>query len=115
MGDAEEVARFEVRHLNEGNYLSPRGGKVFLLEGKSDWGRMSTRWCPVGAYEPLLRNKFTPRMWFVGQSDGYGAIETKAEASTRSNGGYGVSPLAFRGVVTYLELTNNPKVRRPRG
>ena len=37
------------------------------------------------------------------------------EASTPSNGVYGVSPHAFRGVVRQLELAKNPMVRRPRG
>ena len=34
MGYAEEVARLEVRHPNEGNYLSPGSDKVFLFRGQ---------------------------------------------------------------------------------
>ena len=30
VGDAEDVARLEIRHPNEGNDLSPRGNKVLL-------------------------------------------------------------------------------------
>ena len=42
VGDLEDVARFEIRHPNEGNDLSPRGDKCSSTEGKSDWGSMST-------------------------------------------------------------------------
>ena len=30
VGDVEDVTRLEIRHLNEGNDLLPRGDKVFL-------------------------------------------------------------------------------------
>ena len=44
VGDAEEVARLEVRHPNEEDYLSrPEATKRSSSEGKSDWGNMSTR------------------------------------------------------------------------
>ena len=39
------------------------------------------------------------QLWLVGESDAYDAIVTKVEASTRSNGVYGVSPHACRDVV----------------
>ena len=39
------------------------------------------------------------QLWLVRQGDAYGGIEAKVEASTRSNGVYGVRPHACRGVV----------------
>ena len=70
----------------------------------------------MSACEPLLRTKFTAsNVGSFEQSDAYGAIVTKVEASTRSNGVYGVTPHACRGVVRQLELAKNPMVRRPRG
>ena len=39
------------------------------------------------------------QLWFVGQSDTYGTIVTRVEVSTQSNGVYGVSTHACRGVV----------------
>ena len=40
------------------------------------------------------------QMWFVGEGDACDAIAAKVEASTRSNGAYGISPHACRGVVS---------------
>ena len=39
------------------------------------------------------------QLWFAGKGDTCGAIVAKVEASTRSNGVYGISPYACRGVV----------------
>ena len=70
----------------------------------------------MSACEPLLRTKFTAsNVGSFEQSDAYGAIVTKVEASTRSNGVYGVTPHACRGVVRQLELAKNPTARWLRG
>ena len=39
VGDAEDVARLEIRHPNEGNDLSPRGDKLFLPWGQVRLGK----------------------------------------------------------------------------
>ena len=54
-------------------------------------------------------------LWFVGHGDACGAIVTKVEASTRSNGVYGISPHACRGVVRNLKLAKYLMVRQPTG
>ena len=98
VGDAEEVARFEVRHPNEGNYLSPRGDKVFLPEGQVRLGKHIHRIVPGERLRAIAANRVhCKQLWFVGQSSAYGAIVTKVEASTRSNRVY--SPYACPGVV----------------
>ena len=46
--------------------------------------------------------KQVEQLWFVGRGDACGAILAKVEASSRSNGVYGISPQACRGVVREL-------------
>ena len=58
---------------------------------------------PGERLRPISANQVhCKQLRFGGQSDAYGAIVTKVEASTRRNGVYGVSPLCLpgRGAIT---------------
>ena len=46
----------------------------------------------------MLRIKLCKQLRFLVQGDAYGAIVAKVEVSARSNGVYGISPHACRGV-----------------
>ena len=115
MGDVE-VARLEVRHPNEENYPSPRGDKVFFVSGKVRLGKRVDHIVPVERLRAISANQLhSVQLWFVGQSDAYGAIVAKVEASTRRNWVYSARPLCLPGRGEILYLAKHLMVQRPRG
>ena len=72
--------------------------KCSSAEGKSDWG--NSQRVPGEHLGTMFANQVhSKQSYLVGQDDAYGAIVTKVEVSTRSNGVYGIGPHACRGVM----------------
>ena len=100
VGDSEDVARLEFRHPNEGKDLPLRGDKVFLQCGQIRVGEHVDQIVPGERLRAIdTKQIYCKQLWLVGQGDAYCAIVSKMEASTQSNGVYGISPHAYRGVV----------------
>ena len=73
---------------------------MFLHRGQVRLGQHIDQIVPSERLRTIAANHvYCKRLWFVEQCDANGAIGAKVEASTRSNGVYGVSPHACRGVV----------------
>ena len=73
---------------------------MFLQGGQARLGYHVDQIMPGERLRAIAANQGDcQRSWLVGRGDAYGAIAAQVEASTRSDGVYGVSRNSCRGVV----------------